>query len=210
MILLPSTWSISFLAVWLFFLMMRRPPRSTRTDTLFPYTTLFRSRWTTLAESSSDQPRQPVNGLQGMADGEMMAPIPAVETTAESAQASAGPSPLSMQDTVPTPSSSSDRQTAQTDRAPASAVTGSEVNHPENSGAAPHLDRRALAQGEISDRQSARRAGEASAENQSATALAMNQSPAQSSNHQGHPSSGQVSFDTNGISTGPNARSGRI
>src|SRR3546814_12302615 len=26
------------------FLMIRRPPRSTRTDTLFPYTTLFRSR----------------------------------------------------------------------------------------------------------------------------------------------------------------------
>src|SRR3546814_1075380 len=30
--------------LFLFFLMMRRPPRSTRTDTLFPYTTLFRSR----------------------------------------------------------------------------------------------------------------------------------------------------------------------
>src|SRR3546814_12844976 len=27
-----------------FFLMKRRPPRSTRTDTLFPYTTRFRSR----------------------------------------------------------------------------------------------------------------------------------------------------------------------
>src|SRR3546814_7647034 len=26
-----------------FFLMIRQPPRSTRTDTLFPYTTLFRS-----------------------------------------------------------------------------------------------------------------------------------------------------------------------
>src|SRR3546814_12570539 len=25
--------------------MVRRPPRSTRTDTLFPYTTLFRSAW---------------------------------------------------------------------------------------------------------------------------------------------------------------------
>src|SRR3546814_1135985 len=25
--------------------MIRRPPRSTRTDTLFPYTTLFRSTW---------------------------------------------------------------------------------------------------------------------------------------------------------------------
>src|SRR3546814_6130194 len=28
-----------------FFLRKRRPPRSTRTDTLFPYTTLFRSRY---------------------------------------------------------------------------------------------------------------------------------------------------------------------
>src|SRR3546814_14610573 len=28
-----------------FFLMIRRPPRSTRTDTLLPYTTLFRSPW---------------------------------------------------------------------------------------------------------------------------------------------------------------------
>src|SRR3546814_1291815 len=33
--------SLHFLFV--FFLMIRRPPRSTRTDTLFPYTTLFRS-----------------------------------------------------------------------------------------------------------------------------------------------------------------------
>src|SRR3546814_1762196 len=29
--------------MWFIFLMIRRPPRSTRTDTLFPYTTLFRS-----------------------------------------------------------------------------------------------------------------------------------------------------------------------
>src|SRR3546814_15373462 len=34
-----------------FFLMIRRPPRSTRTDTLFPYTTLFRSRTGTSASS---------------------------------------------------------------------------------------------------------------------------------------------------------------
>src|SRR3546814_21019042 len=32
-----------FLSLCFFFLMIRRPPRSTRTDTLFPYTTLFRS-----------------------------------------------------------------------------------------------------------------------------------------------------------------------
>src|SRR3546814_10608590 len=39
-----------------FFLMIRRPPRSTRTDTLFPYTTLFRS-----------QPRSEVRGHQAKA-----------------------------------------------------------------------------------------------------------------------------------------------
>src|SRR3546814_14240391 len=34
---------MSVLVELFFFLMDRRPPRSTRTDTLFPYTTLFRS-----------------------------------------------------------------------------------------------------------------------------------------------------------------------
>src|SRR3546814_11676944 len=34
---------LSLLISLFFFLMIRRPPRSTRTDTLFPYTTLFRS-----------------------------------------------------------------------------------------------------------------------------------------------------------------------
>src|SRR3546814_12813050 len=37
-----SVLCIFFLCIF-FFLMIRRPPRSTRTDTLFPYTTLFRS-----------------------------------------------------------------------------------------------------------------------------------------------------------------------
>src|SRR3546814_13017023 len=32
-----------YCVICVFFLMIRRPPRSTRTDTLFPYTTLFRS-----------------------------------------------------------------------------------------------------------------------------------------------------------------------
>src|SRR3546814_5853553 len=35
--------------------MIRRPPRSTRTDTLFPYTTLFRSP----AEETDGEPRPP-------------------------------------------------------------------------------------------------------------------------------------------------------
>src|SRR3546814_15942652 len=38
-----SLYSPSGSSVFFFFLMIRRPPRSTRTDTLFPYTTLFRS-----------------------------------------------------------------------------------------------------------------------------------------------------------------------
>src|SRR3546814_5867840 len=39
-----SVLCIIYLSSLFFFLMIRRPPRSTRTDTLFPYTTLFRSR----------------------------------------------------------------------------------------------------------------------------------------------------------------------
>src|SRR3546814_15143162 len=35
---------MSSYALFSFCLMIRRPPRSTRTDTLFPYTTLFRSQ----------------------------------------------------------------------------------------------------------------------------------------------------------------------
>src|SRR3546814_5441023 len=48
--------TIAFLSV--FFLMIRRPPRSTRTDTLFPYTTLFRSHiWA--AERVEARPETP-------------------------------------------------------------------------------------------------------------------------------------------------------
>src|SRR3546814_5672810 len=36
--------------------MIRRPPRSTRTDTLFPYTTLFRSIHDDLAETGCHRP----------------------------------------------------------------------------------------------------------------------------------------------------------
>src|SRR3546814_16752082 len=47
----------SFCYFFFFFLMIRRPPRSTRTDTLFPYTTLFRSevKASIVAESYSGQ-----------------------------------------------------------------------------------------------------------------------------------------------------------
>src|SRR3546814_242448 len=44
-----------------FLLMIRRPPRSTRTDTLFPYTTLFRrrARWRSTATASGRTPKPP-------------------------------------------------------------------------------------------------------------------------------------------------------
>src|SRR3546814_20343387 len=43
--------------------MRRRPPRSTRTDTLFPYTTLFRS-WPTLRDNK-DREIARINGVYG-------------------------------------------------------------------------------------------------------------------------------------------------
>src|SRR3546814_17788966 len=46
-----------------FFLRIRRPPRSTRTDTLFPYTTLFRSHH--LPARSVDVPTRPFTGQLG-------------------------------------------------------------------------------------------------------------------------------------------------
>src|SRR3546814_6191203 len=42
-----------------FFLMIRRPPRSTRTDTLFPYTTLFRSPRCPRREAAEHHRRAP-------------------------------------------------------------------------------------------------------------------------------------------------------
>src|SRR3546814_6507368 len=39
----------------MFFLMIRRPPISTRTDTLFPYTTLFRSKAKRDSQAQSDR-----------------------------------------------------------------------------------------------------------------------------------------------------------
>src|SRR3546814_12549901 len=41
--MLYHSYVVSWVLYIIFFLMIRRPPRSTRTDTLFPYTTLFRS-----------------------------------------------------------------------------------------------------------------------------------------------------------------------
>src|SRR3546814_11234031 len=51
-----------YLFLYLFFLMIRRPPRSTRTDTLFPYTTLFRSE--------PSPPRRALGGDRGHGAGD--------------------------------------------------------------------------------------------------------------------------------------------
>src|SRR3546814_3240318 len=49
--------------------MIRRPPRSTRTDTLFPYTTLFRSRniWVSKNETLLEDARRDWTALGGLA-----------------------------------------------------------------------------------------------------------------------------------------------
>src|SRR3546814_16708251 len=52
---------------FVFFLMIRRPPRSTRTDTLFPYTTLFRSG--PGAAYVEGRSRQPHGGCETQANG---------------------------------------------------------------------------------------------------------------------------------------------
>src|SRR3546814_18812303 len=50
--------------------MIRRPPRSTRTDTLFPYTTLFRSRDVLMADLDI-----PVVSLEDMYGGKLVAAL---------------------------------------------------------------------------------------------------------------------------------------
>src|SRR3546814_21152336 len=50
--------------------MIRRPPRSTRTDTLFPYTTLFRS------VESLEKIQVVPGGLEGLVVGEVLAKWP--------------------------------------------------------------------------------------------------------------------------------------
>src|SRR3546814_12863317 len=48
--------------------MIRRPPRSTRTDTLFPYTTLFRSQARTRAGGSLPAGDHPLHWQEARAD----------------------------------------------------------------------------------------------------------------------------------------------
>src|SRR3546814_6513218 len=54
------------LVVCVFFLMIRRPPRSTRTDTLFPYTTLFRSAASAASFCFGPSPCEGRGGWEGV------------------------------------------------------------------------------------------------------------------------------------------------
>src|SRR3546814_343953 len=94
----------------IFFLMIRRPPRSTRTDTLFPYTTLFRS--TGSGRSWSIRSRGVLVGLclikwafipwlgQGIVGHAVPAPCHGVERRAAGARAKAIGSPAGRKEVV--------------------------------------------------------------------------------------------------------------
>src|SRR3546814_152031 len=51
--------------------MIRRPPRSTRTDTLFPYTTLFRSAGAGMAAGAGDRKRDVARGRAARITGRL-------------------------------------------------------------------------------------------------------------------------------------------
>src|SRR3546814_11398846 len=67
--MLICQWSFDFVSSlsYFFFLMIRRPPRSTRTDTLFPYTTLFRSTAPTARRLASAALARPDGRFQAWA-----------------------------------------------------------------------------------------------------------------------------------------------
>src|SRR3546814_8193550 len=62
--------------------MIRRPPRSTRTDTLLPYTTLFRSLPPSFLSSSPATVRSPRTWAVKEKSGRLMRPAGAAEDTA--------------------------------------------------------------------------------------------------------------------------------
>src|SRR3546814_20555529 len=71
--------------------MIRRPPRSTRTDTLFPYTTLFRSP---LLLDDHDPGRLSGGGGRQMelgVEGARLGDLPAADTPDQAADRIAGP-----------------------------------------------------------------------------------------------------------------------
>src|SRR3546814_4490389 len=78
--------------------MIRRPPKSTRTDTLFPYTTLFRSCGETSAPFGSEaaaatNENEAVASAEGKGDGETVPVAPSVPVGGEAADDTAGAEP---------------------------------------------------------------------------------------------------------------------
>src|SRR3546814_6298925 len=57
---------LTFILYFCFFLMIPRPPRSTRTDTLFPYTTLFRSTFNIYRVGMKVRQMADVGGLHSL------------------------------------------------------------------------------------------------------------------------------------------------
>src|SRR3546814_548824 len=87
-----------FLLCLFFFLMIRRPPRSTRTDPLLPYTTLFRSPllWSSPVPRRPRAPRHrpspvvPAARIQPGQDGRMGGPLPSPPSAISSGRDAAG------------------------------------------------------------------------------------------------------------------------
>src|SRR3546814_5547856 len=64
--------SCLYVFLYFYFLLIRRPPRSTRTDTLFPYTTLFRS----VLGGEGKHRRQPAFGIMDACGGACFVLLP--------------------------------------------------------------------------------------------------------------------------------------
>src|SRR3546814_15379798 len=72
----------SFYHVLMLFLMVRRPPRSTRTDTLFPYTTRFRSAPGEKAKERAEEKATKLAEAEEAAAAAAAAPAPEPEIEA--------------------------------------------------------------------------------------------------------------------------------
>src|SRR3546814_19183343 len=91
--------------------MIRRPPRSTRTDTLLPYTTLFRSHWHTADASKpatgDDMTTKKLTAVaMGLATGLGLGPITAIAQDA--APVAEFPAADSSQTAEPAPAAGAD------------------------------------------------------------------------------------------------------
>src|SRR3546814_9532872 len=77
--------------------MIRRPPRSTRTDTLFPYTTLFRSVACHLASGDVEGAREIFDGLDDKLRNDPAFASVAAQLALQEQGADAGEIPLLME-----------------------------------------------------------------------------------------------------------------